>query len=227
MLNYAPRPKHQASPGAVAAVVALHAAAFAAVLLVKPDLVPFVDDKPIGTFDIPLPDPPPPPPAPPEPAQTPPTQPRVEWTNPKPEVSIAPPTAVTSTTFEAPDIPLVNIADIPLGPQTPTVEVPAPSPPAPIPALVAARLLTSGADLRPPYPASLQRQEKEAALRLRLQIDARGRVTDVTLLNQADRRFFDAAEKHLKRVWRYSPATRGGNPIASDLTVTLRFELTD
>ena len=125
-----------------------------------------------------------------------------------------------------PDIVPINPAQVPLGTPTPGIAPPAPTPPAP-PVLIGPSLLTSGQDLRPPYPASLQRQGKEAALRLRLDIDTTGRVTRVTLLNQADARFFKAAERHIKKVWRYSPATRGGAAEATSLTVTLRFELTD
>ena len=62
-------------------------------------------------------------------------------------------------------------------------------------------------------------------LRLRLEIDAAGRVTSVTPIGEVDRAFLRSAERHIKRVWRYLPATRGGEAVATTETVTLRFEM--
>ena len=62
-------------------------------------------------------------------------------------------------------------------------------------------------------------------LRLRLSIDARGRVTAVEPIGTADPAFLASARAHLIRVWRYKPATEDGRAVASTLTITLRFEL--
>ncbi|WP_343344607.1 energy transducer TonB [Sphingomicrobium sp. XHP0239] len=226
MLSYAPRPKQKISPTAIGAVVGIHAAAFAAVLLVKPDLVTIVKPEPTRTYDLPLPEPPEPEPREVEPAPETPTEPPLNYTVPETIVDVPRPSSPPAPRFQSLDPVPINPATVPLGPVTPNVAPPAPTPPVP-PAPVSASLLTSGSDLRPPYPAALQRQGKEAALRLRLDVDARGRVTSVTLLNEADPRFFRAAREHVMKVWRYTPATRGGTPVASTQTVTLRFQLTD
>ncbi len=44
-------------------------------------------------------------------------------------------------------------------------------------------------------------------------------------LGTADRVFLEAARRYLIAQWRYKPATRDGQPVASTETITLRFEL--
>jgi protein TonB len=88
-----------------------------------------------------------------------------------------------------------------------------------------ARLLTPPSELKPPYPASKLLTEEEAVLTLRLTIDANGRVVAVDPVGRADRIFLEAARRYAIAHWRYQPATDDGRPIASSLTVTLRFEL--
>ena len=224
MLSYAPRPRHKASPGAIAAVVGLHAAAFTAVLLVKPDLVDMVTPTKTTVVNVPLPpEPPEPTPLPPEP--TPPqSAPPIQYTVPTPKVALPALQGPAAPSFVADSVPLTNIAEVPLGP---LVEPPAarPVPATPAIAPTAAALLTRGTDLEPPYPAAMQRRGEEAVLKLRLQVDARGRVTTVEVLNSVDPSFVRAAEKHIKARWRYEPATRDGAAVATQVTTTLRFRL--
>jgi protein TonB len=87
------------------------------------------------------------------------------------------------------------------------------------------RLLTSPAELKPPYPASKLAAEEEATLNLRLTIDKSGRVISVEPLGRADPVFVAAARRHLLAHWRYAPATADGLPVASTLNITLRFQL--
>ena len=61
----------------------------------------------------------------------------------------------------------------------------------------------------------------------RLGIDARGRVVSVDPVGEADAEFLSAARRHLIRTWRYKPATEDGRPVATTITITLRFELRD
>ena len=79
--------------------------------------------------------------------------------------------------------------------------------------------------MRPPYPDSKRRSEEEAALRLRLSIDERGRVTAVEPIGAADPEFLAAARAHLLRFWRYKPATEDGRAVATSMVITLRFQL--
>jgi protein TonB len=89
----------------------------------------------------------------------------------------------------------------------------------------AARLLTSGADLKPPYPESKLLNEEEAALQLRLTIDDHGRVVAVDPIGRADPVFLGAARRHLLAHWRYKPAMQDGRAVATSIVITLRFQL--
>ena len=81
--------------------------------------------------------------------------------------------------------------------------------------------------LRPPYPNSKLRDEEEATLKLRLSIDARGRVTQVTPVGHADSTFLEAARRHIIRAWRYKPATEDGVAVSSTMVISLSFRLED
>jgi len=87
------------------------------------------------------------------------------------------------------------------------------------------RLLTSGEDLKPPYPASKLLTEEEAALQLRLTIDANGRVVGVDPVGRADPVFLSAARRWLLAHWRYRPATEDGRGVTATEVITLRFQL--
>ena len=87
------------------------------------------------------------------------------------------------------------------------------------------RFATSQSALRPPYPASKLDSEEEAALKLHLAIDERGRVVAVDPVGPADPAFLASARRHLLARWRYQPATENGRPVRSSTVITLRFEL--
>jgi len=130
----------------------------------------------------------------------------------------------------APDLPDVDTTPMPLplpdpgpaiGPGIDTHVTPTP------PVRVGPRFRTSEADVKPPYPPSKLRDEEEATLKLRLSIDARGRVIAVDPVGPADPVFLAAARKHVMARWRYQPATEDGRPVATTTTITLHFELND
>ncbi|QNM82138.1 energy transducer TonB [Sphingomonas sabuli] len=93
------------------------------------------------------------------------------------------------------------------------------------PVRVGPRFATPESRVRPPYPAQKISSEEEAALRLRLSIDAQGRVTAVDGVGANDPVFLVAARRHIIANWRYRPATENGKPVASSTVITLRFEL--
>jgi len=97
--------------------------------------------------------------------------------------------------------------------------------PRPVIPSTSVQLLTPPSDLRPPYPESKLLNEEEAALRLRLTIDDQGRVVAVDPVGRADPVFLAAARRHLLTYWRYKPATREGQAIATSVVITLRFQL--
>jgi protein TonB len=92
---------------------------------------------------------------------------------------------------------------------------------------VGPRLATPASALRPPYPSSKLDSQEEAALKLRLQIDVRGRVTAVDPVGPADPAFLASARRHLIAKWRYQPATVDGQAVASTTVITLRFQIED
>lgn len=78
---------------------------------------------------------------------------------------------------------------------------------------------------KPRYPRIAQRQGIEGFVTLRLRIDARGRVQDVAVVKSEPSGVFDDAALATARRYRFTPARRGGEPVATTLQQTIRFEL--
>ncbi|MCM8558122.1 energy transducer TonB [Sphingomicrobium sediminis] len=220
MLAYAPRQSGlRFSPQTLALIVGGHAALLAGMMLVKPDLIITPERKP--TTVVMIDDTPPPPP--------------IEQKKVEAEVQTQPPVldyTVPEAVVPTPDriftAPEFTFDDPIIVDPLPRIEEPIiadPGPPTVPLTMKDARLLTPSSQLRPPYPRIMERRGVEAALRLRLSIDASGRVTGVEAVGNVESAFFEAAEDHIKKVWRYAPATRGDQAIASTKTVTLKFEL--
>lgn len=218
MLAYAAhRPviaERRSAPNAMLAIIALHVAAVAALMSARMDLPQKILDRPL-TVDLISEDDPPPPreltpevPARPQPSTLDQRQPLV----PTPPTDLR----LADATPTLPDLGAI------VGPKTdpqPKID------PLAVPAKVAARLITPSAELRPPYPHAKLLSGEEAALRLRLTIDERGRVVAVEPLGRADRTFLDAARRHLMARWRYQPAMDNGKAVATTAVVMLRFQL--
>lgn len=98
--------------------------------------------------------------------------------------------------------------------------------PTPIAATVAV-LLTSAAELKPPYPASRLDRGEEATLKLRITVGPNGKVTNVEPVGRADPAFLAAARAHIMAHWRYRPASRDGEAVSSTMVINLRFQLDD
>lgn len=221
MLAYAahhPRPAGRAgSPKALLLILAGHGALIAAVMTAKMDIGSFIPADPTEIFNVPIT---PPPPADPEPRQE--VQPRprdqqsfIETT--APIVGMDTTTPISIDRGQA----LEDIANV-IGTE---INVPAIDPPRPAPVRVAARFNTRPDAVKPPYPNDKLRLEEEATLRLKLTIDARGRVTAVEAVSPADPSFLEAARRHIIRAWRYKPATMDGSAIASSTVISLSFRL--
>ena len=204
------------SPKALVLIVAGHAALIVAVMAAKMEVVTFPPVDPTQIFNVPISTPPPPPPTPKvEPqARKPATQPRfIEAPD-----SIVDMTATSQSSF-AQGSTIDDIAAV-IGTDISFVD-----PPKPAPVRVAARFNTPASAMKPPYPNDKLRLEEEATLRLRLTIDARGRVTSVDPVGAADPSFLEAARRHIVRAWRYKPATEDGVAVGSSTVVTLSFRL--
>jgi protein TonB len=206
------------SPNTLVLVLLGHAAVLAAVLAAKPELVGLPPNKPPILIDVPAPPPPPPPPD----------------TNAKPQ----PQQPVTQDSFIRPKRPIVDMGQttpLPLddGPTIQDIGDVIGSGPTVIdlpkadPVRIGPRFATNENALRPPYPLDKRRAEEEATLRLKLSIDASGRVVAVEPVGPADPSFLKAARRHILRAWRYKPATEDGVAVPSSTVINLSFRLED
>lgn len=217
MTVYAPRPGYaigKPHPRTLALIVAGHAVLIAAVMTARMDLpTPFDPGKTIIDF-VPLDPIPPENPPPPQPHST--------------DTAITHTTTIVPIPNPVPDpIPIVP-TPVPLPDPGPIVG-PGPSQSNPVadPVRVGPRFVTPESQIRPPYPQSKLRLGEEAVLKLKLEIDAKGRVTSVEPVGKADPAFLEAARRHLIAHWRYKPATEDGRPVATSTVITLRFQLQD
>ncbi|NNC48491.1 MAG: hypothetical protein HKO13_08695 [Sphingomonas sp.] len=218
MPAYAPRPRRHVSPKALATVIGFHAAGLAVLLTVNPDFVIPPDYSTTIIDNIPI-DPPPPemlPQQAPEASVLPPVS---QQTNPPPIQQLPNISGTTSSPVIVDAPPLTMIADVG------TIIAPDPGPPLIEIRSTEASLLTPPDRARPPYPASKVRMGDEAVLPLKLTIGANGRVTHVEAVGEVDRVFFNAARRHILKIWRYAPAMKGDRKVESVKTIRLRFEL--
>jgi protein TonB len=200
------------SPGALVLVVAGHAALIAAVLAAKMDVVTLLPDDPTKLIQVTIAPPPP--------------DPAVQ-TKSKRHLATQPSFIDRSETIV--DMDANNSASLAHASTLEDIgavigiDLSFIDPPAPV--RLAARFDTPASALKPPYPNDKLRLEEEATLKLRLTIDARGRVTTVESVGTADPSFLEAARRHIIRAWRYKPATEDGVAIGSSTVITLSFRL--
>lgn len=74
------------------------------------------------------------------------------------------------------------------------------------------------------YPPAALAQGLEAAVVLRLLVDETGRVTEATAVDDPGNGFAEAAVRIAKRYFRFEPARRGDERVATWLRFTVRFE---
>jgi protein TonB len=96
--------------------------------------------------------------------------------------------------------------------------VPAP-PPAPSEAVAVSRPM-------PVYPPLSRRLGEAGRVRLMVQVLADGRVGEVSVVESSGYARLDEAAIEAIRRWRFTPATRGGEPVASWREQAVRFSLT-
>jgi protein TonB len=211
MLAYAPRrERRRLQPSALAIILGIHAAGILAIMSAKMDVMP-KREPPIIVDSLPLP--PEPKPVEPEPKVARPTDPPIFVPTP----FIQPPPLT--------DQPQVEPQPQPADPG-PLLGTPADPAPRTQPVVrTGPRFATPDAQVRPPYPEAKRELEQEATLRLKLSIDANGRVVAVEPVGRADPAFLAAARRHILKAWRYQPAMEGERAIASSTVVTLKFEL--
>jgi protein TonB len=132
---------------------------------------------------------------------------------PPPEIAPPPP-------FVPP--PVINI-QAPPSPRAITQVTDKPTPPAP-PKPDSNPVPTRAT--QPPYPASAQRQDQQGEVILQAYVDESGRVVEVKLVTSSGVPVLDeAALEHVKKNWRYKPATKGGKPIGFWQDIRIIFDL--
>ncbi len=221
MLAYAAKahPARRAgSPNSLVLIVAGHAALIGAVMTARMELVPSDPFVPTDIVNVPV-DPPP------SPEQTAKDEPKSrqpiaqETFIPRERPIVDMNATIPSTAFDQGQ--LNDIATvIGSGPTTIPIDPPKPE-------RLGPRFATAGSAVRPPYPLDKRRLGEEATLRLKLSIDARGRVVAIEPVGAADAGFLSAARRHILKAWRYKPATEGGVAIPSSTVITLSFRLED
>lgn len=82
-------------------------------------------------------------------------------------------------------------------------------------------------DFQPAYPPAMIRAQMEGYATVRVWISASGRVEQVELVDTNDSAFWKATRDQALKRWRFRPATRDGEAVASERVMTVRFRLAD
>ena len=78
---------------------------------------------------------------------------------------------------------------------------------------------------KPPYPALSRENGEEGRVGLRVQVSADGRAQSVAVVKSSGYPRLDRSAKNAVERYRFSPATRGGVPIAYSYTFAINFSL--
>lgn len=89
---------------------------------------------------------------------------------------------------------------------------------------VAARVLPGQA--LPVYPEAAREDGLQGTVHLQVHLDRGGQVLTVDWLRRSGVMLLDLAARDAVRDWRFEPARQGGEPVASALALSIRFQLT-
>lgn len=89
---------------------------------------------------------------------------------------------------------------------------------------VGARVLPGQA--LPVYPEAAREDGLQGTVHLQVQLDRVGHVLAVDWLRRSGVMLLDLAARDAVRDWRFEPARQGGEPVASALALSIRFQLT-
>lgn len=92
-------------------------------------------------------------------------------------------------------------------------------------AVVPARPSASAANPSPDYPQSSRIRGEQGRVTLLVQVDAGGRVLDLSVLGSSGHPALDDSALRTVRRWRFEPATQDGRAVFSTVTVGITFRL--
>ncbi|MFH1034373.1 MAG: energy transducer TonB [Pseudomonadota bacterium] len=78
---------------------------------------------------------------------------------------------------------------------------------------------------KPPYPSMARRQGVQGQVKVRLSVDAQGRVSEVVIVEALPPGYFEDTVREALAEWRFVPADDHGRRVASQVTTTVKFEL--
>ena len=82
-----------------------------------------------------------------------------------------------------------------------------------------------GYQVHPSYPASARRLAIQGTARLRVQVLADGRVGEIVVESSAGHADLDRAAADAVRQWRFEPARKGAEPVATWVLLPVQFQL--
>jgi periplasmic protein TonB len=78
---------------------------------------------------------------------------------------------------------------------------------------------------QPDFPTGLLQKEIEGTVKVKVLIGTDGRVRQVIILSATQSEFGRATERKALSSWRFTPATRDGEPVEDWQTLTVRFDI--
>ena len=200
-------------PGAIVAVIAIHAVGIGALLMIAPTVVERFDKPLIGEMiDAPK--------IPPEidDKVTPKIKARTALPVDRPERRVDSKPTGSETALTNDPGPLAGAGDS-LGGGIDIIDID----PVKDPVIVGPRFV--GRNAQPPYPPALQRMNIEGAVTVRVLVGVDGRPLRIEAVKVDQDAFFTATRDWAMRNWRFAPATRDGVAFQEWRTMTVRFEM--
>ncbi len=96
----------------------------------------------------------------------------------------------------------------------------------PEPAVPADRELAPIARVQPEYPPAAFRAREEGTVLLRVDVDAVGSPTNVSVVRRSGSRELDRAAQEAVQKWKFNPAIQGGKAVAASAEIPVDFSLT-
>jgi protein TonB len=96
----------------------------------------------------------------------------------------------------------------------------------PDPIIIEAKLNTRySRQFQPGYPSGQLRLGEEGVVSVRVLVGANGRAKRLELISTPHRDFWNSTRRHALKKWRFKPATKGGKPYESWITLKVRFTI--